>query len=436
MLNITFMKRYILVLIIAISHIPAIAQQRVITLRESKDAALSYSNTLKNGELRVESAKAGVAAAKADYLPSVSATGVGLLGFKDFISAMPPLLEKGINNFYLLGVTGMQPLYTGGKIKTGNDLAALQLEVTRIRMQQSTDSVLLLTEQKYWNLVNIQEQQKTVAANEVLLNSVLKMQKDMLASGLIARNDLLKVKVQLSQLKVQKSKLQNGRRVALLDFSMYTGLAFDSTMTMKDTLDKQRLPVLPGASPDTLLAKNLDYQLLKKRIDAQKLQTNLSKGDNLPSVSVGISAAQAGSFNSGLGSSFVPSGFLTVSIPISNGLWGRGKQKVRQQKLNESIAANDLRDAQDQIRLGITRYWYNMKDQLTQIVYARENLELATENMKVNQDNYKAGLSPVTDVLDAQASYQQAAGTLTTAYTDYYNQLAVYRYLTASGNER
>lgn len=436
MLNITFMKRYILVLIIAISNIPAIAQQRVITLRESKDAALSYSNTLKNGQLRVESAKAGVAAAKADYLPSVSATGVGLLGFKDFVSAMPPLLEKGINNFYLLGVTGMQPLYTGGKIKTGNELAALQLEVTRIRMQQSTDSVLLLTEQKYWNLVNIQEQQKTVAANEVLLNSVLKMQKDLLSSGLIARNDLLKVKVQLSQLMVQKSKLQNGRRVALLDLSMYTGLAFDSTMTMKDTLDKQRLPVLPGASPDTLLAKNLDYQLLKKRIDAQKLQTNLSKGDNLPSVSVGISAAQAGSFNSGLGSSFVPSGLLTVSIPISNGLWGRGKQKVRQQKLNESIAANDLRDAQDQIRLGITRYWYNLKDQLTQIVYARENLELATENMKVNQDNYKAGLSPVTDVLDAQASYQQAAGTLTTAYTDYYNQLAVYRYLTVSGNER
>ncbi|HEK19963.1 TolC family protein [Mucilaginibacter sp.] len=428
------MKKYILALIITFSGLRAIAQQHVISLEASKEAALSYSNTLKNGQLRIESAKAGVTAAKSDYLPSVSATGVGLLGFKDFVSAMPPLLSKGINNFYLLGVTGMQPLYTGGKIKTGNELAALQLEVTRIRMQQSTDSVLLLTEQKYWNLVSLQEQQKTVAANEVLLNGLLKMQKDMLASGLIARNDLLKVKVQLSQLMVQKSKLQNGNRVALLDFSMYTGIPFDSLMTMRDTLDKQHLPTLPGLSPDTLLARNLDYQLLRKRIDAQALQTRLAKGDNLPSISVGVSASQAGSFNNGLGSSFVPVGLVTVSIPISSGLWGRGKQKVRQEKLNEAIAANDLHDAQNQIRLGITRYWYELKDQLTQIRYAQENVKLADENLKVNRDNYKAGLAPVTDVLDAQASYQQAVGVLTTAYTDYNDRLAVYRYMTASGD--
>jgi outer membrane protein TolC len=293
--------------------------------------------------------------------------------------------------------------------------------------------VLLLTEQKYWNLVSLQEQQKTIAANEALLNGLLKMQKDMLASGLIARNDLLKVKVQLSQLMVQKSRLQSGRRVALLDFSMYTGVPFDSTLTMSDSMDKQFAPLLPGLSPDTVLAKNLDYQLLQKRISAQKLQTTLAKGDNLPSVSVGIRASQAGSFNSGVGSTFVPAGLITVSIPISNGLWGRGKQKIRQEKLNETIAVNDLRDAQNQIRLGITRYWYELKDQLVQIGYARENLALATENIKVNQDNYKAGLSPVTDVLDAQASYQQAAGVLTTAYTDYNNRLATYRYLTASG---
>ncbi|WDF54358.1 TolC family protein [Mucilaginibacter sp. KACC 22063] len=427
------MKRLILALIITVISLPVFAQQHIVSLKQSKEAALSYSKALKNGQLRTESAKAGVSAAKADYLPSVSATGLGLLGFKDFISAMPPLLEKGINNFYLIGVTGTQPIYAGGKIQTSNKLAGLQLDVARIRMQQSTDSVLLLTEQKYWNLVSLQEQQKTVAANEVLLNGLLKMQKDMLASGLIARNDLLKVKVQLSQLMVQKSKLQNGRRVALLDFSMYTGMPFDSLMTMQDTLDKEHMPVLPGLAPDTLLAKNYDYQLLKKRVDAQLLQTRLSKGDNLPSLSVGASAAQTGSFNNAFGSSFVPSGFVTLSIPISNGLWGRGKQKVKQEKLNEAIAANDFRDGQDQIKLGITRYWYELKDQLTQISYAQENLKLAVENLKVNKDNYKAGLSPVTDVLDAQASYEQAAQVLTTAYADYNNQLAVYHYLTATG---
>ncbi|MFB0497471.1 outer membrane protein [Mucilaginibacter sp. OAE612] len=407
------------------------AQNHVISLQESKQAAIAYSYTLKNSELRITSAKTDIAAAKSDYLPSVSATGVGLLGFKDFVSAMPPLLEKGINNFYLVGVTGTQSLYAGGKIKTGNQLAALQLQVSQIRRKQSADSVMLLTEQKYWNLVNIQEQQKTILANETLLNEVLKMQKDMLAAGLIARNDLLKVKVQLSQLMVNKSKLQNGRRVALLDFSMYTGLPFDSLMVMQDTLNKNRLPVIPSVQPDTSLDRNANYQLLTKRIEGEKLQTRLANGDNLPSLAIGLSASQTGSVNSGIESNFAPASFVTLSIPISNGLWGRGKQKVQKQKINEQIAQNDFRDGQNQLRVGIIRYWYDMQDQITQITYAKDNLEQATENLKVNKDNYKAGLATISEVLDAQTAYQQASSTVVTAFADFYVRVAIYNYVTA-----
>jgi len=407
------------------------AQQHTISLEESKQAAIAYSYALKNGQLRVNSAKSDVVAAKSDYLPSVSGTGVGLFGFKDFVTPIPGLLENGINNLYVLGITGTEALYAGGKIKTGNQLAQLQLQVSEIRKKQSADSVLLLTEQKYWNLVNIQEQQKTLTVNETFLNTVLKTQKDMLASGLIARNDLLKVKVQLSQLLVNKSKLQNGRRVALLDFSMYTGIKFDSLLVMQDTLNKIGTPVLPALLPDTILDRNANYQLLTKRLAGEKLQTRLANGDNLPSLAVGLSAAQVGSIRSDVGSNFSPASFVTLSIPISNGLWGRGKQKVRQRRINEEIANNDFRDGQNQLRVGIIRYWYDVKDQLTQIHYAKDNLEQATENLKVNQDNYKAGLATISEVLDAQTAYQQAASTVATAFADFYVKVAIYKYVTA-----
>lgn len=409
----------------------AAAQTHTISLQESRQAALSYSYSLKNSELRINSAKSDVVASKSDFLPTVSATGVGFYGFRDFVPAMPPLLDKGINNLYLVGVTGTQTLYAGGKIKTGNQLAALQLEVSQIRRKQSADSVVLLTEQKYWNLVNIQEQQKTLLVNEILLNSVLKTQKDMLTSGLIAGNDLLRVKVQLSELMVNKSRLQNGHRVALLDFSMYTGITFDSLLLMADTLDKRNMPVLPSLSPDTSLSQNSNYLLLNKRITGETLQTRLAKGDNLPSLALGISGSQVGAINGGIGSNFSPAGFITLSVPISSGLWGRGKQKVAQRKISEEIAKNDFRDGQNQIKVGITRYWYDIKDQLTQISFAKDNLELATENLKVNQDNYKSGLATVSDVLDAQAAYQQASSTVVTAFADFYYKTAIYNYVSA-----
>lgn len=423
--------KFLLYYITFVGFLGATAQTHTVSLEQSKQAAIAYSYSLKNSELRINSSKTDVAAAKSDYLPAVSGTGIGLYGFKDLVAALPPLLNESINNLYLVGVTGTETLYAGGKIKTGNQLAALQLEVSQIRRKQSLDSVILLTEQKYWNLVNIQEQQKTLSVNETLLNAVLKMQKDMLASGLIARNDLLRVKVQLSELLVNKSKLQNGRRVALLDFSMYTGLTFDSLLVMQDTMDKKAMPVLLALHPDTSLTQNSNYILLHKRITGEALQTRLAKGDNRPSLALGVSASQVGSINSGIGSNFAPAGFLTLSVPISSGLWGRGKQKVAQRKIGEAIAKNDFLDGQNQIKVGITRYWYDMKDQLIQISFAKDNLELATENLKVNQDNYKSGLATISDVLDAQAAYQQASSTVATAFSDFYFKAAVYNYVTS-----
>lgn len=423
--------KFLLYYITFVGFLGATAQTHTVSLEQSKQAAIAYSYSLKNSELRINSSKTDVAAAKSDYLPAVSGTGIGLYGFKDLVAALPPLLNESINNLYLVGVTGTETLYAGGKIKTGNQLAALQLEVSQIRRKQSLDSVILLTEQKYWNLVNIQEQQKTLSVNETLLNAVLKMQKDMLASGLIARNDLLRVKVQLSELLVNKSKLQNGRRVALLDFSMYTGLTFDSLLVMQDTMDKKAMPVLLALHPDTSLTQNSNYILLNKRITGEALQTRLAKGDNRPILALGVSASQVGSINSGIGSNFAPAGFLTLSVPISSGLWGRGKQKVAQRKISEAIAKNDFLDGQNQIKVGITRYWYDMKDQLIQISFAKDNLELATENLKVNQDNYKSGLATISDVLDAQAAYQQASSTVATAFSDFYFKAAVYNYVTS-----
>jgi outer membrane protein len=406
----------------------ASAQQHQISLEQSSQAALAYSTAIKNGQLSINSAEAGLQSAKANYLPSVSATGLGLYGFKNIVPAIPGLLEKGINNVYAVGVTGTQSIYAGGKIMTSNQLAALQVETSKILARQSADSVLLLTEQKYWNIVNLQEQSKTLKANENLLNSVLKMQKNMLASGLIARNDLLKVKVQLSQLMVNKSKLNNGRMLALFDLSVYTGLPFDSLMVMQDTLNKATNPVLPGINPDTVLSNINSYRLLALQVKSSSLQTRLTKADNLPSLSVGISASQLGSFNGAFNSSFTPLAFGTLSIPISESLWGGNRQKVKQRKLREQIARNNLHDGSNQLQVGILKYWYDLKDALTQISYAKENLIQATENLKVNQDNYKAGLSAVSDVLDALAAYQQADLTLNTAFTDFEVKKAAYDY--------
>jgi len=395
------------------------AQQHTVSLDSSRKAALAYSIAIKNGQINLLSADAGLKSAKSNYLPGVSGFGAALYGFKDIIPSIPDVLDNGINNIYIAGVTASQSIYAGGRVKAGNELAALKIDAQKILLNQSTDSVLLLTEQKYWNIVNLQEQHKTITANEALLNGLLKMQGDMLAAGLIPRNEMLKVKVQLSQLMVTKSRLNNNRMLALFDFSIYTSIPYDSLMIMADTINKSIVPSLPDGIPDTSLIQLNSFRLLTLQVKSSLLQTQLTRGEGRPSFSLGLSASQTGSFNGAFGSSFVPIAFGTLSIPISEGLWGGNKHKIRQRKLEEQTANNNLQDGKNYLQLGILQHWYNLKDALTQINYAKDNLDQATENLKVNQDNYKAGLTNVNDVLDAQALYQQAEVTLNAAFTDF-----------------
>ncbi len=409
------------------------AQEHTITLDKSKQTALAYSTAIKNGKLDIASAEADVKAAKSAYLPSVSLTGVGVYGFKDLIGAMPPLLERGINNFYFAGASATQPLYVGGKIRTANQLAALQLEVNKIRAKQSLDSVLLVTEQKYWNLVNIQEQHKTLVANEKLLDGILKQQNDLLASGLIARNDQLKVKVQRSRLLLNKSKLENGKKLALLDFCVYVGLPYDSLLVMQDTFITTLVPALAATVPDTSLTENDYYRLLQKSLEAEKLQTKLTRADLLPAVSFGVNAAQIGSVDSGLGNSFMPIAMGTVSVPISD-WWGQGKQNMKKRAISEQKAQHNFVSAQNQLKVGITKAWYDLTDVRKEILFAKENLELAQENLKVSQDNYASGLIGITELMGAQTSYQEASSAHVNAYANFQLKATVYQYFTGSLN--
>lgn len=431
----SLLKKYSFVLLLLCSNI-LFAQDHTISLDSAKSAALNNSYNIKNSLLNTQSANLDKASVESNRLPNVSIGGAIMYGIKDFVKPMPPLLSSGIDNFYFVGASAIEPIYMGGKVRTGIELAKLQIEVNKIKEKQTADSVLLLTEQKYWRLVQLQEQIKVLKANEVLVDGILKQMQDMLASGLIARNDLLKVKVRRSEVLLNESKLNNGHKLAIFDFCLYTGLPYDSLLVAVDTLGNAQPASNLFVSPEQALIQNQDLHLLQRNVEAQQLQKKLTKADYLPSVSAGVNAGQFGIIGHSDFNSFMPIIFGTVSVPISGLLWGSGKQKMKQQNIKEEIAKNTLLDGQRQIQTGILKNWYDLDDSYKQISFAKENLDQATENLKVNRDNYSSGLINITEVLDAQAAYQQASSSIVDAYAQYKSKIASYKYITGKINSK
>ncbi len=394
------------------------AQEKTLSLETVQEAALTYSKDIQNGQLRIEQAEASKKAALSNYFPTVEALGVGLYNFNNFIDPIPILLPDGIDKAYLATAVANEVVFAGGKVRNGNKLTNLQVAVNGIRANQSVDSVLLETQQKYWRLVQVQEQQKVVIAAKAYLNALLQQQQDLLKAGLIAKNQLLQVQTGKSKVLLQESKLNNLRKLALLDLALYAGIDFDSTLVASDKIGELAAPELTYSEPDLNLEKNSNYQLLQQSIEASKLQTKMAKSDLYPQVLVGVSATKMGTFHRDLDTDIQPIAFGMVRIPISN-WWGESRQRIKETEIEQEIAQNNLEAVSDQLKLGIMQSWYNLQDAYKQMNYAEQNKAFAAENLKVQRDTYNSGLSNLTDVLEAQQTYQEAAVEVVTAATNF-----------------
>jgi outer membrane protein TolC len=408
--------------------------QHKLSLQQSKDIAFSNNISIKNGLLQTGYADEGKQAVHAAYYPKVDFNGLILGGPKDFIPAASGILPNGINNFYLGSVMAQQTLYAGGKINTSNELAKLQMEVSQTRLKQIKDSVNLITEVKYLQLIDLREQYKTALSNQKYLDTLYKEMQDFLKSGLIAKNELLKVNVKINALTLDRSKIANMEQVSLLDFCQFIGIAYDSEIVLTDSVSQVTNPSSLYLKPETILTGTDDYKLLQNVVSAEQLQTKLKKAEFMPTAAIGLSGAGTGVIDKGIGSAFSPVALGIVTIPIS-AWWGTGKHILKQRKIAEDIAANNLSNGKNLLQVRILRTWYDLTEAYQQYTILQENMLSVSENLKVSRDNYKSGLSNLTDLLNAQADMQQIESQLIDAKNNFNIRLSSYKYVTGNSSQ-
>ena len=123
------------------------------------------------------------------------------------------------------------------------------------------------------------------------------------------------------------------------------------------------------------------------------------------------------------------SAIATLKIPIFH--WGEGRNKVKQAKEQIKIAELELAHANDMINLNI-QVALNRIDEASQLkTMCKSAIVQADENLRVSTNHYKAGMEPLSDLLEAQTVWQKA-------YNDYIcscieEQLAHLNYLKVTG---
>ena len=447
------MKKLFLITVIGFC-LTATASGQTLTLSQCLDSARAHNRTLQNAALAIEQANLQVSEARTKYFPQISANVMAFHAFDKLVkgdgvippevAAISPALAdyvgqpytvRELSSAYSATLTAMQPIYTGGQLRTANRLAALQRDVEELKLHLQEHELEQKIIENYWQIAAVKYNLTTLDAADRQVAEVHRQVEQFLSAGMCTDNDLLRVKLRQQELASQRLRLDNAKHVLLLLLAQQIGLAdkdidiesgeSSRVQGVQGVQEVQGVQGFEGSSREEL-------SLANKAIEAAKLQVKMERAKLMPTVGVGLIG-----YNTGLGGlssrarSIVKDNMLnamvaaTVSVPISD--WWGGSKAIKRRQLEVRRQQNNLLDLQEQINVDIESARADLSQATKQIEIAQASVDQATENLRITTLQYRAGTAPLTDLLDAETLHRQAQNSLNNARADYQRSKAIYQ---------
>ncbi|GHV65875.1 membrane protein [Bacteroidia bacterium] len=430
--------------------------QQTYTLEQCKEMAVKSNLQAKNAELSIEIATQQKKETFTKYFPTVSGTGLGFAANKGMMSmemnlapmmapleptlgwlvgqgALDPALLgnnepvkiEALRNGMMAGIMAVQPVFAGGQIINGNRLAKAGIEIRQLQRQMTDNEVLLTIERYFWQIVSLNEKMKTINNSEKMLDRILSDVKVAVEAGLTTRNDLVRVEVEKNRLESGKLKVANGMTMLKISLAQKIGVPADNFDIQQPDFGEIIPPLTRNDS--STIQNRPEYKLLEKSVDIAHLQHKMEVGKHLPTVAVGAGYNYM-NFDRGKSSEMKNDfglAFATVSIPISD--WWGGSHALKRKKLELQQAENTKNESAELLAQQVQNIQNELNEAYGQVLLARKSILSAEENLKISQDNFNAGITILSDLLDAQNLLQQSRDTYTEAATTYFVKTAEWR---------
>ncbi len=392
------------------------AQSRMLSVDECVAMALENNINVRTAQLKVNQAEQQKKELFTSFFPSVSVDGSAYMMNRYTIDVSLfdiPILQY-LKNGTAVGVTAMQPIFTGGRLLNGNKLARVGVEVSKLEQQKSTDEVRLQTEKYYWDLVVLLSKLRVVNAIDSMLTRLENDVEVAVKAGVRMRNDLLQVQLKKNDVEADHLKVDHALTICHQLLAQYIGV--DEVEVDGSVADEMpEFPISLKTDHQAALLNTSDYQLMEQNIRAQQLNKRLEVGKNLPQVAVGGSLFSHDILDERQNRAAV---FATVSIPITS--WWGGSHAIKRSKYAEELAREQMDDNTKLLLIQMEDNWNNLEEAYRRMAIAKKSVGQSEENLRINEDSYRAGTIPLSELLEAQSIYQESSNNFVQALADYH----------------
>ena len=413
---------------------------QVLTLDSCLALARQNNVEIRTSQLEIEKAVAVKRQVFTKYFPQLNLSGIGyysvnplihfgvediqsndmrelLMELYDFVSTTGSdvkkeisLMKKGASG----AVVAAQPLYTGGRIITGNKLAKLGVEAAELQADMKIRDVMENIESSYYLVVGLQEKVATVTAALSLIDSLDRTVQSALDNGLVTRADALQVQLKRNEMLANQQQLASGIRLAKRLLCYQIGIDYSDDVVFADPsfAPPALLPFTYSGMCDTLRP---EARLLQLNVDAEKLSKRLTLGEVLPQLTLIGSGYYGNIIKTNATANAV--GLLSLSVPLT--AWWETSHKLRQHNIRIQEAQLQQDYYNKMMSLEEEKAYSDMVDAYMLIKSDSTALDVATENYRLANLNYSAGTGMLFEVLQAHALLLQAQNAITDRRTTY-----------------
>ncbi len=383
-------------------------ETKILSLRDAVAIAISQSNESKLSETKVATSKLELETVKnnlypnlrlsAQYLQLTSANLEGnLLGNNNSNSQKPDV------NSLLLGQANFtMPLFEGFRLKNNVTISEDFLKSQTYTTAHIKEQVALKVTELFARLYQAKQTQKLFEENLKVSKQREKDYSNLVENGVLAKNDLLKVKLQSSNIQlgldsaIKNANVINNQLVSVMQLPENTTIEIDIATTKSDTAKSQLLN-FEGERND-LEAMNLQQKASETGIKLAK--SNYYPSINLVGGYIALDLKNAlrvtNAMNAGIGISYdVTSLFKNnknVKLAESKASQTKQSVKILSEKIKEEIFEAD------------ENYKLSVKQNKVYI----EAVAQSGENFRIVKDKFDNNLSNTNDLLEADAQQLNA----------------------------
>ncbi len=431
---------------VLVSAAVVLAQERVaLDLQKSVELALSQNDRLVVAREKVGEAAARAGESRTGFFPQLRGSasysrldvapfmpGRIFEGFaKNFpqIPGMPPQtfpkrIPIGRDEIVNIGISLQQPLFTGGRLVNGYRMAQDGQRIAEASLEKEEGDLILEVKKAYWGAVKAEKMVEVAHQGVQRMEAYLQDLQNMYDVGMLTKNDLLKAKVQLANVRLLEIQVQHGRRLAMEALCLLLGLPLDTELMLTEQLEK-----VPPVEVDLAQAREIAFRqrpevrmLEHNRLLSQKA-VRMAAAGWMPSVALVLDYGYRRPDRE-YNPSFYATWTATVTAQINLFDWGATRYKQEQAECQLRQVQASLSALKDGIALEVTQAVLAINEAKQSLAIAEENVLQAEENYKVTLDKFHEGMVTNTEVLDANSLLVKARTDHVSALADYQIALA------------